>query len=181
MIYPVSLSAIHSFTVHGKMFCLSTTSESVTRLTHSPVRVDDGAIPIGGDDPDGNGRHEDGNGLDRDDALAKPLHVRPEGPLLVEGLPQRYWKRAAVGIEWNGGRREKETASSMLHRCAMHLKKCESSTMHLGPDSDGQNMSLEKSFKEGIGSLYVNMTQAEARQKIQVRSGRNFSQPRTIF
>ena len=75
--------------------------------------MDDGAIPIGGDDPDGNGRHEDGNGLDRDDALAKPLHVRPEGPLLVEGLPQRYWKRAAVGIEWNGGRREKETASSL--------------------------------------------------------------------
>ena len=74
----------------------------------SPVRVDDGAVPVGGDDADGDGRHEDGDGLDGDDALAQPLHVRPERPLLVEGLPQRDRKRAAD--RW----REKGCSSSLI-------------------------------------------------------------------
>ena len=74
----------------------------------SPVRVDDGAVPVGGDDADGDGRHEDGDGLDGDDALAQPLYVRPERPLLVEGFPQRDRKRAAD--RW----REKACCSSLI-------------------------------------------------------------------
>ena len=87
--------------------------------------MNDGAIAVGGDHSDGDGRHEDGDGLDSDDALAEPLHVRPEGPLLVEGLPQRYRKRTVDG---GGSDTERETdvaeySLSTLHRCMMHQKK----------------------------------------------------------